>query len=153
MNDKLNLLVTTNAVSLSCKEYLNPSLRSASCYDDVIYGEIENIRLWDMSKAQPTLITDNMQNGHTICKSLNFNIEAKVNPCVDLAYFKTVGPTGEIIRENTDYDLPYSAFGKVTTGSNMLKAKMQDVGVHTLTIAPDGFDSKKKIIQFNIINC
>jgi hypothetical protein len=153
MNNQMNLFVTNNAVSSSCKAYLNPSLRSSECYDDVIYGEIENIRLWNMSASTQTLITDNMQNGQPICKNLNFNIEAKVNPCVDLVLFRTISPTGVVIRENTDYDVPYSAFGKTTAGTTMMKAKMSSVGIHTLIIAPDGIESKKRILQFNVTNC
>jgi hypothetical protein len=151
MNDKMNLLVTTDAVSESCKAYLDPSLRTAECYDDVIYGELENIRLWNMTTTTPTLITNNMLSGYTICKSLTFTIEAKVNPCVDFVNFTMVGPVGaNYLREHTENVVPYALFDSTTNGT-MLGKKLYNSGNYTLTIVPDGFKNKTKEIVFTVL--
>jgi hypothetical protein len=154
MNDRMNLLISTDAVSESCKEYLDPAFRTSQCYDDVIYGEIENIQLYNVSTPMlPVLMTDNLQSGFSICRSLFFNIEVTVNPCVDFIHFNTVGPGGpNYARNSTDNTFPYTMFAGSVNGT-MVGRKLFYAGVYTLTITPDGFDRKKRVLQLTLLRC
>jgi hypothetical protein len=47
VNAALDKLISTNAVTPSCKTFLSLSKRKAECYDDIIYGEITSFTFWN----------------------------------------------------------------------------------------------------------
>ena len=152
IDQKIQLLIDNQQVSESCQKFLAPMYREVSCYDNVIYGVVENVRLWNMSASltKPILITDNLVNKFSICKSLVFNIEAKVNNCVDFVRFQMDGPNYS--RDHTEDDVPYSLFGD-SDANIMFGKRLYYSGLYNLTITPDGIESKKHTIQLNVMKC
>lgn len=150
----LDKLIATNAISDTCKIQIAPGTRQASCYNDVIYGNIDNLKLWNLTST-PTLIAKNVTTEMklTICKSLVFNFEAKVNTCVDFVHFNMVGPSGSnYVRDHTEDSVPYSLFGD-SDQKVMYGKKLYHSGVYTLTMIPDEDESKKKIVKFTVKDC
>jgi hypothetical protein len=154
LDTKLNLLINNNEVSGSCKLFLAGANRKRECYNDVVYGVIESILVWNMTdSAKPTLITDNMHNGFTVCKSQAFAIEAKVNPCVDFVNFHMIGSSSSssgYFLNRTENKIPYTLFAS-SAQSNMVGMKMDNWGFYNLTVTPDGFETKKKSIYFSVL--
>jgi hypothetical protein len=152
IDQQLQMLIDNQEVTESCQKFLDPIYREVSCYDNVIYGVVENVQLWNMSASltKPVLITDDLTDGFPICKSLMFNIEAKVNNCVDFVHFHMEGPN--FSRDHTEDDVPYSLFGDSDTNI-MFGKKLFYSGVYTLTIIPDGIESKMRTIQLNVLKC
>ena len=140
------------SVTESCQRFLNPMYRTVTCFDNVIYGVVENVRLWNMSASltKPVLISDNLTDKFSICKSFIFNIEAMVNNCVDFVNFKVEGPN--FSRDHTEDDVPYSLFGDSDTNV-MYGKKVYYSGLYNLTVIPDGIISKMRTIQLNVMKC
>jgi hypothetical protein len=149
---KLQLLIDNQEVTESCQRFLDPMYREVSCYDNVIYGVVESVLLWNMSTAltKPVLITDDLKDGFSMCKSQVFNIEAKVNNCVDFVRFQMEGPNYS--RDHTEDDVPYSLFGDSDTNV-MFGKRLYYSGIYNLTIIPDGMESKTRTIQLKILKC
>jgi hypothetical protein len=152
IDHKLQMLINNQEVTESCQKFLDPKYREVSCYDNVIYGVVENVRLWNMSASltKPVLITDDLKDNFPICKSLVFNIEAKVNNCVDFVHFQMEGPN--FSRDHTEGDVPYSLFGDSDTNV-MFGKRLYYSGLYNLTIIPDGITSKTRTIQLNVLKC
>ena len=152
IDQRLQKLIDNKEVTESCQNFLHPSNREVSCYDNVIYGAIENVRLWNMSASltNPELITDDLTDMFPICKSLLFSIEAKVNTCVDFVHFRMDGP--KYSRDHTEDDVPYSLFGD-SDSNQMYSRRLYNSGIYNLTIVPDGLESKKRTIQLNVLKC
>jgi hypothetical protein len=151
LNAKIDLLIKNNEVSESCKLFLATPNRRRECYDDVMYGLIETIRVWNMTDpTAPTLITDNMRNSFSICNTQAFTIEAKVNSCVDYVNFQMVGASSSssgYFLNRTEDNAPFTVFDSASQG-NMVGVKLDKWGGYNLTITPDGFESKKKFVSF-----
>jgi hypothetical protein len=147
---KLDLLISTNAVSTSCKAFLNKSLRKRECFDDVVYGVLESIRLWNVTNvAKPTVISNDVTTNLTICKSLKFNLEAVVNPCVNFVKFRVVGPSGSnYFLNRTENSIPYTMFSSVNGA--MGGRDMDFPGTYNFTIVPDGFVTKMRAFSFKV---
>jgi hypothetical protein len=154
-NKKLDALISTNAVSDSCKKVISRTNRKTECFDNVIYGVIENIVLWNLtaSATQPVQVTDNMKTGRTICKGMIFTIEAVVNNCVDFVRFEMVGPSDTTyLRDHTEDAVPYALFDASTTGG-MLGKQLYHSGYYTLKITPDGDVSKQQVFKLLVKDC
>jgi hypothetical protein len=58
INDGLNKLISTNAISDFCKSFIDASRRVYTCYDETIYGQIDTLIFWDVGDASsPSLMT------------------------------------------------------------------------------------------------
>ena len=138
-------------ISSTCRKFLDKSKRVTTCLDDVIYGEIEGVRLWQVSFFRSTVLQESMpSSGYSFCKSTSFNLESINNDCVDNALMVLKGPNNyEYINHETSDD--YTLFQDF--GITMMGQKMTTPGVYTLSITPDGFEYKEKTFTFTVKNC
>jgi hypothetical protein len=153
-------------VSSTCAVFLNPVNRKTECYDDVIYGVVENFVLWKSPTFNTVSLTQALTqavtfvkdlvslgpvvDGFTICHYDRINIEAVVNSCVKTVTSTLTGPNG-FTATRTDNQLPYTIFGEdslIPTGRNLPVA-----GTYTFTAVPDNFDYKKMSITFRVKKC
>jgi hypothetical protein len=82
VQSKLDALQLTS----TCRNFLDKSKRVTTCLDDVIYGEIEGVRLWKVSLLWSTVLQERMPaTGYSFCKSTTFNMESINNACVENA--------------------------------------------------------------------
>jgi hypothetical protein len=88
-NQKLNNLVSSNAVSEGCQAVLQAP-RSVSCYNDVIFGEIESFSMVTVGRNGVT--RTNIESGATVCR--NAYVDTVAIPCVEYANFLLTGPNG-----------------------------------------------------------
>jgi hypothetical protein len=137
-------------VSSTCAVFMNPLSRITLCYDDVIYGVVENFVLWKApSKGKPLVSFGPVTDGFTICHNDIMSIEAVANPCVDIVTSTLMGP--KISETRTSKEPPYTIFGVdklIPTGR-----ELNVVGTYTLAAVPDKFDFKKKSITFQVKKC
>ena len=147
MHSKLDLL----QISSSCRKFLDKTKRVTTCFDDVIYGEIEGVRLWKVSYFWSTVLQERMAStGYSFCKSTSFNLESINNDCVESAYMELTGPNNYRYT-NYQTNAPYTLFNDL--GFTMLGQRLSTVGEYTLSITPDGFDYKKKTFKFTLKSC
>jgi hypothetical protein len=166
---ELDLLMTTK-LSSTCALYLKRENRIAECFDDVIYGAVENFVLWKSLKfnkdynpgksAKPgqqafTLVNNlksqgTVTNGFTICHYDRINIEAVVNPCVKFINSTLTNPTGFTV-SRTDGAIPYTVFGN--DQNTPLGRELPQLGTYTFTAIPDNMNYKKTSISFNVTRC
>ena len=145
INQKLDAL----PVSATCQSYLHKSKRTSECYDDVRYGEVLGAKLWTISGSTQTS-TDLPLSGYSFCKSKNFNIEAVLNDCVDVAGFRLTGPNG-YSAGRFEKDIPYSLFGD--DNAKFFGTTLSSIGTYTLIIKPDNFEEKQKTFTFTVKSC
>jgi hypothetical protein len=147
MHSKLDEL----KISPTCQKFLDRSKRVTTCFDDVIYGEIEGVRLWKVSLLWSTVLQERMpSSGYSFCRSTTFNLESINNDCVENAHMELRGPNNYVYT-NYQTNAPYTLFNDL--GITMLGKRMSMAGEYTLSITPDGFDYKKKIFKFTLRNC
>lgn len=155
---KLNVILNDvmTKVSSTCAAHMNPANRKTECYDDVIYGVVENFALWKSPPMDTTTLVKDLvslgpvTDGFTICQKDRISIEAVVNPCVKLVTSTLTGPNGFTVN-NTDKKLPYTIFGdsmNVPMGRELPVA-----GTYTFTAVPDNFEYKKMTITFRVEKC
>ena len=139
-------------LSPTCRKFVDRTKRVTTCLDDVIYGEIEGVRLWKVSFfGWSSVLQERMPStGYSFCKSTSFNLESINNDCVENALMVLNGPNNF---EYTNYqtNAPYTLFNDL--GFTMLGKKLTTAGEYTLSITPDGFDNKKKTFTFTLKNC
>lgn len=149
INAELNKLASGNQVSSSCKTFLSRP-RSITCFDDVIYGVVENFRLWDTAASPQKIINDNFIGGD-ICSHQEVTIQAQTNECVDHVLNSLQGSNG-YYAEKGEYKLPFSIFGDYFWDGNPSYAgRKLPVGQYELTSLPDGLQEKKKTLKFNVV--
>jgi hypothetical protein len=138
-------------ISSMCRKFLDKSKRVTTCLDDVIYGEIEGVRLWQVSYFRSTVLQESMpSSGYSFCKSVSFNLESINNKCVENALMELKGPNNYQYT-NFETSAPYTLFKDL--GFTMLGQKLTTPGEYTLSITPDGFEYKKKTFSFTLLNC
>lgn len=152
VHSELNKLISTNAVSPSCLAAISIPNRRFSCFDDVIFGSINNVVLWNLTNpASPATLTSNMKsNTVSICSSMPFSIEAITNSCVDQVHFELLGPGGF---NKTDFEMnePFALFGNV--GLTLKGKRLSTIGNYTLSMIPDFNQTKARIINFRVKQC
>ena len=148
---QLNRLINTKALSPSCMTAIGIPNREFSCFNDVIYGNIDNVRLWNLNNpASPVSLTNTMSNTVSICSNMDFTIEANANTCVDYIKFQLLGPGGYNMT-NVENNKPFALFGNA--GEVLFGKRLRDVGNYTLTMIPDQNQTKAKIINFRVKQC
>lgn len=167
INTRLNDVMTK--VSSTCAAYLQPVNRKVECFDDIIYGVVENFVLWEsttvnklsLTSVDPltktfTLVKDLVSlgavaDGFSICQYDRINIEAVVNSCVKSVTSTLTGPSGFAVITRTENKLPFTIFGD---DMNIpMGRELPMVGTYTFTAVPDNFDYKKMSITFRVKQC
>lgn len=147
MHSKLDLL----QVSPSCRKFLDKSKRVTTCLNDVIYGEIEGVRLYRVSLLWSTVLQESMpSSGYSFCRSTTFNFQSINNDCVENVLMELKGPNNYVYTNYQTYS-PHYLFNGI--GFAMMGQRMSAAGEYTLSLTPDGFDYKKKIFKFTLRNC
>ena len=151
-------------VSSTCALYLTRDNRIAECFDDVIYGVVENFVLWKSpnvnrqfnSRQHVYSMVKNLKSlgtvtdGFTVCQYDRINIEAVVNPCVKFITATLTHPSGFTVTR-TEGQIPYTVFGDETNAP--MGRELPKLGTYTFTAIPDNFDYKKTSITFNVVRC
>ena len=158
-------------VSSTCAVYLTRANRKAECFDDVIYGVVENFVLWksdtvnkkytssfgSMNPMQhPFTMVSGLKSagtvldGFNICHYDRINIEAVVNPCVKFINATLTHPGG-FTASRTEGQIPYTVFGDDANTPN--GRELPVLGKYTFTAIPDNFYYKKTSITFNVVRC
>lgn len=176
VNTDIDALLTK--VSSTCAAYLNPANRKVECYDDVIYGVVENFVLWKSQKVDKkysvntfspgggfggidpmqkafTMVNNlkslgTVTDGFTVCHYDRINIEAVVNPCVKFINSTLTHPGGFTV-SRTEGDIPYTVFGD--DKNTPMGRELPLLGTYIFTALPDNFEHKKMSITFNVIRC
>ena len=159
-------------VSSTCAVYLTRANRKAECFDDVIYGVVENFVLWKSDTVNKlynigsfgsinpmqtafTLVNDlksagTVLDGFNICHYDRINIEAVVNPCVKFINATLTHPGG-FTASRTEGEIPYTVFGD--TAYTPMGRELPVLGTYTFTAIPDNLNYKKTSIKFNVVRC
>ena len=169
MQTQLDALISNNLVSAPCQLFLKKSNRISTCYDDIVYGEVEGYRIWNLTssggKTSPYKLheSDNMtvgSGGYSFCKRTVFNVEIMTNPCVENVQISTVGPRRYKLDRTEGYQ-PYTVFSGTTSDNTdistgriiLLGTTMPYVGSYHVTVVPDGIPTKKTQFDFTILDC
>ena len=136
----------------SCKNFLSREKRSASCYPNVVYGQIEGARIWNITSdtIQSPVATILPGGNTTICKSMKLNMESLNQLCVVTTKLIISGPNG-YKRSKYEGVTPMAVFGD--TGTVFNAATLPHIGKYTFLIIPDGHESKQKSFTINVKNC
>jgi hypothetical protein len=138
-------------ISSTCRKFLDKSKRITTCLDDIIYGEIEGVRLWKVSYMWSTVLQESMPvTGYSFCRGMSFNLESINNDCVESALMVLKGPNN-YEHTNFETDTTFTLFKDL--GVTMMGQKVPTAGEYTLSIIPDGLDYKKKTFTFTVNNC
>lgn len=150
---KLDYIQNLSTTSLSCKNYLEKSKRRSECYADYEYGQIEGVRVWNITSTAQTVVHSFVAPGGnaTICKSLYTNFEALTEPCVSKAKLVLRGPNNNLVRETHESVPPFSLF--LDTGLILKGEYLKNVGTYRLIISPEYDSAKKKEFTINVVNC
>ena len=145
INTELNNLVTRNNVTSSCKTLLMKP-RNITCFDDVIYGVVEYIKVWDTNRPiQEVLIEKFTGQDLEIGRYINF--EVITNDCVDFVNLTYRGPDAVSFG---NYDIrPFTLYGM--NGARFNGGRFPRVGRYNLTALPDGLQHKAMVLHFNVI--
>jgi hypothetical protein len=173
IHDALDALILAKGgklLSIPCQRFLKRSKRKTICVDDVVYGEITGFtfitsttQLKVLFLTTPPVVTEfqkNAKSGYAFCKSVPFNIEVNVNPCVDIVNMTLTGPNN-YIHSRMDSNHPMMLFKNATTtsGTGLLRSSFPDgiqylnPGAYTLRATPDNFQHKEKTLDFLIMEC
>lgn len=153
----LDLLILSTKISAPCKLYLTKSKRKAECFDDVIYGEILSFTFYNMnlynSRFRPvvSVIGTNVQNGFKVCNKVPLNVEAVLNPCVNMVHFNLTGPNN--FRYTRIDDNHPMLLVNTTTSASTFGGMYLSPGSYSLITRPDNFAYKEKKLDFTVIAC
>ena len=137
---KLDAVITKVATN-SCKTFLQRTRRTAKCYPDLAYGQIEGIRVWKNVKGALAM-TDTVLLPHlsfSVCQYQKFTIETMNEPCVKSGTLSLSGQN-KYNRTRIEYTPPFTLFGD--DGVQFITDSINTTGVFDLTITPD-FDTNK----------
>lgn len=148
IHQQLDSLISSDSISYGCEELLRAP-RNATCYEDVIFGEVKSFTFWKNLGNNDEILQTNAPNGMTICNSTSLNIEAVVNSCVDVVKFLLTGPN-QYSHNQSEYAVPYTVFGDFNSNFN---GRTLHVGNYTLEVLPDKIAAKRKTLKFQISNC
>ena len=144
--------VRNQVKTASCKNFLLREKRTASCYPDVVYGQIEAARVWNIiSNTNQKVAATILPNGSTtICKSMKLNMEAMAQPCVQNVKLVLTGPNGYRLFKYEGMT-PRALFGNNKFVFN--NSTLPHAGAYTLTVSPDYINNTdvSKVRSFNII--
>jgi hypothetical protein len=173
IHDALDALILAKGgklLSAPCQRFLKRSKRKTICVDDVEYGEITGFtfvtsttQLKVLFLSTPPIVTEfqkDAKSGYAFCKSVPFNIEVGVNPCVDVVNMTLTGPNNYTY-SRLDSHHPMTLFENTTTtsGTGLLRSSFPDgiqylnPGAYTLRATPDNFQHKEKTLDFRIMEC
>ena len=151
ISSDLDYLVSQSMVSSSCVALLQAP-RTMECYEDVMYGIIEQFTIIDADTD--TVLVPYLHARRTICGSAALNIEVLVNPCVASVNITLVNKKAGY-RATVVYDTtvpgPYTLFGMNGVGD--FKGEHLPFGNYTLDGTPDGNFNKTRSRMFYLDSC
>jgi hypothetical protein len=143
INGTLNTLVATRAVSSSCRKLLKKP-RIFECYDEIVYGEIESINVYDKNNVaiykQGTILN--------ICKSAIFRVEVRVNECVEKLLTNITSPSGKTYSLPSGSKFPFYFIWYIFPGFPLFH-----LGRYKFQYIPDGIESKSKSLLLDVKDC
>lgn len=151
INHELNKLVNANLVSASCKELLMKP-RKCDCYDDIIYGTVERMILWNVNPSRT--IADDEFTGGDLCKNTMVDFEPVTNQCVDILETAITGPNGYSFQSQRNDDDDDESVNSLFGGDDDDEpggTLFPSLGQYTMTSVPDGFTDKAHVIHFNVV--
>jgi hypothetical protein len=150
INTELDKLVNNSLVSVSCQTLLSKK-RRWDCYDDVIYGVVERMVLWQVNTSR-TIANSNF-SGQSICSNTRVDFEPITNTCVDVLFSTVTGPNG-FYKNSTRSDFHVTPITKSIFGSE----NPQESGIvfpfpgeYTVRSVPDGLQYKAMTIPFTVM--
>jgi hypothetical protein len=165
----LNNLITTNAVSNTCKAFIDPSKRKYTCYGETVFGQIDTLKIWNVGNAaSPVLMTNvsvsalpyttetpTFQSAYSFCKSRKITAEVVGNDCIDVLTFhlykvpNTWG--GQHVHVMDDYAAPFLMYG--TDAYGRMNGTLLPVGQYMMDVKPNWYVAKEKRFMFTVLNC
>ena len=142
INATINTMIETNVVSESCQRVLEKP-RIFECYDDIVYGEIESIRVYDRKNN----IINDLTQSLSICRTSILRVEVAVNQCVDVMRVKITSPLGKLIT------LPYKQSLLKFIWYFLPGFPFLALGKYSVQYIPDGIESKSKTLLFDLKKC
>jgi hypothetical protein len=143
MNQTLDTLISTRAVSRSCQRLLKKP-RIFECYDDIVYGEIEYINVYDKNNVaiykQDTILS--------ICRSATVRVEVRVNECVDSLVTNISSASGKNYTLPSGSKFPFYFVWHIFPGFPLMF-----LGRYTFQYIPDGIVSKSKSLLLDVKDC
>jgi hypothetical protein len=149
INRELDKLVNNSLVSSSCQKLLSKH-RKWDCYDDVIYGVVERMVLWQVDTTRT--IVDSKYSGQSICTHTRVDFEPITNTCVDFLFSTVTGPNN-FYKNSTRSDFhPSSATRSIFGSDNAQESGIvfPYPGEYIIQSVPDGFQSKALTIPFSV---
>jgi hypothetical protein len=155
INYDLDFLVNQSLVSTSCQAVLKGP-RKIKCFEDVMYGVVEEFRVLDSNTDDYVL--EELDGQMAICNNKPLNFQVDVNECVDKVDIVIYnGKTSSIRAQksfNTTLPGPYSVFGINGTNTLDFLGEYFQVGLYRIQATPDGKRNKTRTRHFNIVaNC
>jgi hypothetical protein len=147
IDTELDNLADNNLVTPICKKLLSKH-RKWDCYDDVIYGVVERMVLWQVSPTQTVL--DSQYSGQNICINNRFDFEPVTNSCVDVLVSTVTGPN-DFYKNSTISNSNGVSVIKTVFGSES-GVLFPTVGAYTIETVPDGFQNKALTIPFSVVS-
>jgi hypothetical protein len=155
INNDLDFLVSQRLVSTSCQALLNAT-RKIKCFEDVMYGVVEEFRVLDSDTDK--FVLEELDGQMAICNNKPLNFQVDVNACVervDIVIYN--GKTSRIRAQksfNTTLPGPYSVYGINGTNKLDFLGEYFPVGLYKIQATPDGNSNKTRTRHFNIVaNC
>lgn len=149
-------------VSSSCSNFIGTkAARNATCLNDVIFGEITGAKVWEVPTSGSPVVKKTFTatgtttaTGYSFCKSMNFNIEALGDACIDDMDIDLTGPNG-FYKDRYELTRPYFLNGDyngVPFGETL-----SNTGTYKLSIKPYNNGAymveKIKYFTFTVNNC
>jgi hypothetical protein len=170
INSALNNLISTNAISNACKSFIDASKRKYTCYDDMIYGEVNTLKFWNVANAaSPSLMTElavsslpvtlattvqQFVSGYSFCSSTKFTVEVTGNECIEVISFhlyRFPNDWPNFIHKMDDYSAPFTLYGNDANGR--MNGVTLPAGQYMMDVKPNWFVGKEKRMRFTVLNC
>jgi hypothetical protein len=168
LNNGLNDLVSANAISNSCKSFIDAPKRKFTCYDDVIYGQVDSLNIWNVGVAStPILLTSiavsslpvsntnpPFSSGYSFCSSLKVTLTVSANECVNVVsyhLYKLPDVWPYYIHQMNNWFQPYSMYGNTTNGG--LNGTLLTAGQYIVDVKPNWLVGKEKRFFFTVSSC
>jgi hypothetical protein len=153
INTELTKLADNNLVTPICKKLLSKN-RKWDCYDDVIYGVVERMTLWNVKPTRT--VANSRYTGENICKNTRVDFEPITNSCVNFLFTTVTGPNNFYRDSNRDdHDDDESGPTQTVFGADdeddQTGIVFPFLGAYTIKSVPDRLPYKSLTIQFNVV--
>jgi hypothetical protein len=135
------LMAPESVLTEACRSTLTVN-RDVACYDDVIFGVVENIRLLDGTTS--AVLHEKFASGSEICVNSPFSFEVIANACVEKVAFSFMRGVSQQSMTTLEKTFPFSL------ASTELP---KETGKHYLILTPDNDTTKTMQLEFSIVKC